>query len=286
MTRVLVTGGNGYIGRHAVRALRDRGADPVALTRQVVPTGDRLEGVQYVTGDVLAPTSDLVAALQDVDVLLHLAWQDGFKLNSEAHALHLSGHYRFLTMAAEAGVKRLAVAGTMHEVGYWEGAINSQTPCKPQSLYGIAKVALRELLFARERLGDFPQVQWLRMYYIVGDDDRSHSIFTKLLAAAQAGKSTFPFTRGRNKYDFEDIHELADQLAAAALQSEIAGTIECCSGVPVTLAERVERFISDNDLHVHLEYGAFPDRPFDSPGLWGDATTINSIVAKANGSRF
>ena len=25
-------------------------------------------------------------------------------------------------------------------------------------------------------------------------------------------------------------------------------------------------------------YGAFPDRPYDSPGVWGDATIINRIL--------
>lgn len=36
--------------------------------------------------------------------------------------------------------------GTMHEVGYWEGAIDEHTPCNPQSQYGIAKNAMRQSL--------------------------------------------------------------------------------------------------------------------------------------------
>ncbi len=39
----------------------------------------------------------------------------------------------------------------------------------------------------------------------------------------------------------------------------------------MSLAERVEAYIRDNDLDIALEYGAFPDRPYDSPGVWGDA---------------
>ena len=34
--------------------------------------------------------------------------------------------------------------GTMHEVGYWEGAINENTPCKPQSQYALPRTPLRQ----------------------------------------------------------------------------------------------------------------------------------------------
>lgn len=46
----------------------------------------------------------------------------------------------------------------------------------------------------------------------------------------------------------------------------------------MTLAERVERYIKENDLNIKLDYGAFPDRPYDSPGVWGDASKINKIM--------
>ncbi len=47
----------------------------------------------------------------------------------------------------------------------------------------------------------------------------------------------------------------------------------------MTLAERVEGYIADNGLNIALDYGAFPDRPYDSPGVWGDATKIRAILA-------
>ena len=46
------------------------------------------------------------------------------------------------------------------------------------------------------------------------------------------------------------------------------------------LAERVERYIAENNLNITLEYGAFPDRPYDSPGVWGDPSKINEILAR------
>jgi hypothetical protein len=43
----------------------------------------------------------------------------------------------------------------------------------------------------------------------------------------------------------------------------------------------VEAYIREHGLDLELEYGAFPDRPYDSPGVWGDATKIRAIMAAA-----
>ena len=112
--------------------------------------------------------------------------------NSPAHLEDLPKHFAFLKTMVESGVSRIAVMGSMHEIGFYEGSINENTACHPATLYGIAKNALRE---ASEWLAaqNKATLQWLRGYYIVGDDAHGSSIFSKLLAAAQEGKKTFPF---------------------------------------------------------------------------------------------
>ena len=179
----------------------------------------------------------------------------------------------------DGGLKQRAVMGTMHEVGYWEGAIDENTPCNPISMYGIAKDALRRamILYCKQKNCI---LQWLRAYYILGDDKKNNSIFCKLLQAAEDGKNTFPFTTGKNQYDFITVDELANQLSAAVMQKEVVGIINCCTGKPMSLAERVEQFIKEHNLDIKLEYGAFPDRPYDSPCEYGDNTKIQMIITK------
>ena len=122
--------------------------------------------------------------------------------------------------------------------------------------------------------------QWVRAYYIYGDDLRGSSISSKIAKADAEGKKTFPFTTGKNKYDFITVDRLADQIAAVACQKEIDGIINCCSGKPVALGEEIEGFIKKRGYSIKLEYGAFPDRPYDSPAVWGDATKINKIMGE------
>ena len=117
-------------------------------------------------------------------------------------------------------------------------------------------------------------------YYIYGDDARGSSIFAKLCQAAEDGKTEFPFTTGKNKYDFIHIDTLAEQIMQASIQSEYNGIINVCTGQPISLAEKIESYIKENNMNITLKYGAFPDRPYDSPGVWGDATIINAIMER------
>lgn len=274
--RILVTGAGGYIGRHVVSALLDAGAEVIAADIRLEGVDERAEKI---AADIFTNEEGLFAKLGSPDACIHLAWRDGFVHNSDLHMACLSDHYRFIRRMTDEGLKQIAVMGTMHEVGYWEGAIDENTPCNPISLYGIAKDSLRRATFAMLK-GKDVVVQWLRAYYIYGDDKRSVSIFGKLLAAEEAGKDTFPFTSGKNQYDFIRVEELGKLLAACVMQTEVDGIINCCTGKPVSLAEQVEGYIRDRGMKIRLQYGAFPDRPYDSPGVWGDATKIHRILEK------
>ena len=68
-------------------------------------------------------------------------------------------------------------------------------------------------------------------------------------------------------------------IVAASVQDRINGIINVCTGKPMSLADRVEKFLRDKNYKIKLDYGAFPDRPYDSPGTWGDPTKINRILA-------
>ncbi len=274
--RALVTGANGYIGSRVVAELIRRGYQTVAcdLNFDFVP-----EGAERLSADIFDPSVDIFSLAGEPDLLIHLAWRNGFQHNAPSHLSDLPLHLAFLQRMIEDGVSSLSVMGSMHEIGYWEGAICGDTPANPQSFYGIAKNSLRQALELAVK-GKNVSFHWLRGFYIFGDDERSQSIFGKILSADRKGQEYFPFTSGKNLYDFISVQELAEQIVSASLQSEFQGIINCCSGIPVSLGSMVERFIQENKLSIKLQYGAYPDRPYDSPGVWGDSTIIREILAK------
>jgi len=276
MKKILVTGAGGYIGKHIVTSLLDMGAHVIATDLYVNNIDSRATIVET---DIFSGATDIYKELDCPDVLLHMAWKDGFIHNSDAHMEYLSKHYEFIKNMIDGGLKHLSVMGTMHEIGYYEGAIDENTPTNPISMYGIAKDALRKStqLLIKDKNVVF---QWLRAYYIYGDDKRNNSIFAKIILAEEEEKEFFPFTTGKNKYDFIRVEDLAKQISACVMQDEIGGIINCCSGVPMSLAEKVESFIKENNFRIKLKYGAFPDREYDSPAVWGDNSKIKTILDK------
>lgn len=273
--KVLVTGAGGYIGRHVVKYLLDDNMEVIANDFN----DERLDKRAIINTTNIFEVDNPYKVLGEPDVCIHLAWKDGFVHNSNAHMEYLSDHYKFIDKMLSSGLKQIVVMGSMHEVGYYEGAIDENTPCNPLSLYGIAKDSLRRSSkMLAEKYGAL--WQWIRAYYIFGDDKYASSIFAKLQQAASDGKKTFPFTTGKNKYDFIHIEKLAEMISQVALQKEVTGVINCCSGKPVSLAEQVEWYIKENKLDIKLEYGVFPDRAYDSPGVWGNSEKIEKIMGR------
>lgn len=271
--KILVTGANGYLGQGIVRSILNNGHCVVATDFNTQFVDERAERIACNLFEVDNPYS----FFGEPDVLLHLAWRDGFVHYSSAHIDDLPKHYAFIKKMVDGGIQQVAVMGSMHEIGFFEGSINESTPCHPSTPYGIGKNALRDLtqMICKQKNIVF---QWLRGYYIVGNSKFGSSIFSKITAAVDEGKTEFPFTLGQNQYDFIDYPDFCAQVAAVVGQKNEQGIINICSGKPEKLADRVEHFIKENDYRIKLRYGAFPDRPYDSKAIWGNDTKIRKIM--------
>ena len=272
--KILVTGANGYLGRGIVKQLLDFGNEVIATDFVVDSIDSRATRISCDLFNV----EDPYTYFDKPDVLLHLAWKDGFIHYSDAHINDLPKHYNFIKKFSESLVSMIAVMGSMHEIGFFEGSIKEDTPCNPVTPYGISKNALRELteMLCKKNKKLF---MWLRGYYIVGNARNGSSIFSKLSSAEEKGDDFFPFTMGQNQFDFINYDDFCKQVAYAVEQNKITGIINICSGHHEKLADRVERFIKDNNYKIKLKYGAFPDRPYDSKAVWADSSKINIIMS-------
>ena len=272
--KILVTGANGYIGSKVVDKLIGMGNEVIAVDF----FDEHINNKAHIIKCNIFQENNWYDFFERPDVCIHLAWRDGFVHNSPNHILDLSKHFLFLKQLIDSGIKQIAVMGSMHEIGYYEGEIDENTECNPMTLYGIAKDSLRRTLmnYCTNKQIVF---QWLRAYYVYGDDLYGNSIFVKIRKAVANNQHFFPFTSGKNKFDFLSIDELTNQICMCITQKRVSGIINVCSGKPISLGEKVEWYIKHNSLNVKLEYGKFKERPTESPCIYGNPERINYIVA-------
>lgn len=278
--KVLVTGAGGYVGRYVVKHLLALGHD-VSIAVRNSEAG--FEGLTALKIDVLNSQPDIFDAAGRPDICVHMAWEQGFVHGSPLHIQNVEKHVAFMRHMLAGGLKHLVGIGTMHEIGYHVGPVTETTPTNPVHAYGIAKNYLQRvqsLLCRQHGATD----QWLRCYYIVGDDRRNSSIFRKMLDAQDEGKESFPLNSGEMLYDFIGVDALGDQIARVATQSEITGIINCCTGVPTSLRTMVLRFIDEQGLTLTPQWNVFPTRPYDSLAIWGDRTKLDLALAAARNS--
>mgnify|MGYP002518658460 CR=1 FL=1 len=127
--KILVTGANGYLGSGVVESLLKDGVEVIATDFQKENINEKATIITANLFEVENPYE----YFGKPDVLLHMAWRDGFVHNSETHMKDLPKHVEFIEKMIRGGVKRVSVMGSMHEIGFFEGFTNLQL----LELYGI-----------------------------------------------------------------------------------------------------------------------------------------------------
>ncbi len=141
MTRALITGASGFLGRHLVDLLLEREHEVVALVHEASHDGANLPaGVIKHGGDVLSPASVLDAA-RGCEVIFHLAGRVSRdpKDAEGLHRLHVEGTKIALDAAREAGVRRAVVASTSGTVAVSADAKDVRSEAAPPPMELIAR---------------------------------------------------------------------------------------------------------------------------------------------------
>jgi UDP-glucose 4-epimerase len=134
--RVVVTGANGFIGRHACRVLRDAGHTVTAvIRRREVTELDGASRVVHVNGG--GQETNWREVLDDNEVVLHLAWPGGGEQESAMH-----GTLALARAAATQTVKRFVFTSTIKVNGEATTTTPFQPDTEPQptSTYGKMKL--------------------------------------------------------------------------------------------------------------------------------------------------
>jgi nucleoside-diphosphate-sugar epimerase len=235
--RVLVTGATGFLGRHVLDALQQRGVPVVALGRSA-PRHPAVD--DFLAADLLArePTAEFLARARATH-LLHLAWvaTPGVFWSSPMNLRWTYATARLVEAFCAAGGRHVVAAGTCAEYDARHACCREDaTPLEPGTLYGAAKDAARRLCQAL-CTSNGARFAWARIFLTYGAGEDPRRLVPSLHAALTGRLPPFAVDADARR-DFLHASDVAQALVAL-LQHDAGGAFNVCSGRPVRIAEIV-----------------------------------------------
>jgi nucleoside-diphosphate-sugar epimerase len=274
---IAVTGATGFIGRHVIAQLRNRGVDPIAVCRGSA----EIQGVTRIARiDLSAASSDVFEAMGRPSTLIHLAWGGLPNYRSLHHfETELPQHYRFLKLAIEGGVQNVLVAGTCLEYGLQSGSLHEGLLPQPVTAYGYAKDALRRQLQYLQLQRPF-NLTWARLFYTYGEGQAKGSLLSQLRQAVDSGAKTFDMSQGEQLRDYLPVEDVAGFLVELALSARDNGIVNVCSGRPVSVRRLVEGWIAQHGWSIELNLGRYPYLDYEPLAFWGLDTKLLTCTSR------
>ena len=279
MTRVLVTGGSGFVGSPTLADLVRRGHDVHALSRSADPP--LIEGVSWHRADLAdAGGIDALIGALEPEELLHLAWyvEHGLFWEAPENVACVEQSLALLRSFAARGGTRVVMLGSCAEYDWTleqRQFDELSSPLRPATLYGVAKDALHRVggCYAQRRGIEFA---WARLFFLYGPGESPRRLVPAVIRALLAGEPA-EIGSGVQVRDFLHVDDVAGALGAL-LESSVVGAVNIASGEPRSLGEVVDelgRLTARGDL---IRKGARVDRPDDPARIVAAAQRLRDEV--------
>lgn len=236
MSRIAVTGASGFIGRHTLRPLLERGFDVHVLSRSRLE-GDVAARISWHEVDLLdADATEAAVSKIGATHLLHLAWyaEHGKFWDARENLDWVEAAPRLLESFHRAGGTRAVFAGSCAEYDWTGDCCNDQTALAPATLYGVSKNAVHQVVEAYAGSTGL-SVAWGRVFFTYGPGEHPTRVVASVARALVAGEG-IPCSDGTQVRDFLYVEDLGSAFAALA-DSSVEGALDIGSGDPLALRD-------------------------------------------------
>lgn len=277
--RCLVTGASGHLGSYLVERLLDEGADVHALVR---PNSDlwRLQIFIDRIKIIRADLSDIVSVAPAIfqakpEVVFHLAWQgvtSGFKDDPEQITGNVRGSLDLFDVVRRAGCRSWIGVGSQAEYGPHTEVLNEDTPVRPVTAYGVAKLCVGLLTRKLCELSNIRYV-WLRLLATYGPKDDDRHLIPSVIRHLLAGERP-SLTPSEQLWDYLYIEDAAEAIYRAAMNEDVSGVFNLGSGEVHSIRSTAERIRDLIDPSLELGFG---DLPYPADQVMHLETGIDSL---------
>jgi len=276
VSRVLVTGASGFIGRHSLPFLLERGHDVHAVARHTPPAPPGVTGHACDLLDEAAGRA-LIERIRPTH-LLHFAWYavPGKFWTAPENRTWLAASRQLVRSFAAAGGRRIVAAGTCAEYD-WSHAMlcEADTPLAPATDYGVCKDALRSSLAA-----DAPALglswAWGRIFFLYGPHEAPGRLVSDVVAGLLAGRRV-AVSAGLQERDFMHVADVA-RAFVDALDGDVVGPFNVASGEVVPVRRVVEQLGAATGRSELIDFGARPSPPNDPPRMAADVRRLRQEI--------
>ncbi len=287
-TRVLVTGGGGFIGSTLVRALLERGANVRVLDN--FSTGNRSnlvdvwDDIELVEGE-LRSYERVHAGTKGMELVFHQAALPSVPRSVQdpltTSAVNVEGTLNVLLAARDEGVRRIMFASSSSVYGNGgELPRREASAANPESPYAVSKLASESYCTSFSKIYGLETVS-LRYFNVFGpaQDPRSQyaAVVPRFITAVAAGKPVLIYGDGNQSRDFTFVANVVDANLLASQADGVAGeVINVSTGGSTTVNELADLIGSVLGRDVEREYA--PSRPAEVLASWGATETARRLL--------
>lgn len=290
MSRVLVTGADGFIGSHLTEMLLEQGHQVRALSYyNSFNYWGWLDGIKHpnldvVTGDVRDPHF-CKHITKDVDIIFHLAALIAIPYSYVAPDSYVDtnvkGTLNICQAAKENGVKRVLITSTSEVYGTAQYVpIDEKHPKQPQSPYSATKIGADAIAMSFYNAFELPIVI-VRPFNTYGPRQSARAIIPTIISQIANGKREIKLGDLRPTRDFNFVKdtcrgfiELSKCDAAIGQEVNIASNYEISMRDTLELIAKLMkanvRFVEDN--------GRLRPKNSEVFRLWGDNAKLKSLT--------
>lgn len=278
--RVLITGGNGYLGGKLAKELLTKGALVFSIDIQ---SNSLCKGVEYFKVDItdFNQLNDVVHKVAP-DLIYHLAATldrtRDFGLTNKIFQVNVNGTINLLNALKDVNYERFIFTSTSEVYGgnKIKAPFKEDDKFTPASPYSLSKYSAE---MAIKTFSDIYHKDFiiLRLFNFYGEDMPKNFFIPQLIDKLKKNED-FDMTKGEQIRDFLHINDVVKYLLIASESKSKKTVINICSGKGVTIKNMALELKEKYKSHSKINFGAIPYRKNEVWEMFGDTNKMKKFL--------